>query len=474
MGKKFLFNPIEGQFDIVAGEAENCLLAMSALQGGMNANTVVNLLDNILGVTVNNNIVFNNTTHRATLKAGKTYKIQAFVRHDGSVSNTASNYAWYNATDSVWIGKTCQISSLDSPSDDGTQSTTTAIITPSTDIEVELRCLGVSAPNQGVRDDATYATIEKISETFTNIVFVPSIEVDYLQASKANDQINFSTNTDVIFDAVDRSAGSAISLNTTTGIFTLKGGKTYKLTCGLRFEHTAAAKIGFAWYDITNSAEISVMARIHTMSEAGEKSNIPIIQTIITPTVDTEVSVRCVWDGDGVEDINAGYAWAIVEKISERVLIQSPVEKEWTDFTPSVEATTTAPALATTHKKKASYKVVGKSLHIIWSYSHIVATGATAGSGDYLFPIPAGYTIDTSKVDIISVENTFGYGTPVGNGNIMEDNSWGSVMVGVHDTNNLKLIACKSNTGFYVVQSGWYSVNVNNKKIMFTAEVPIL
>lgn len=149
---------------------------------------------------------------------------------------------------------------------------------------------------------------------------------------------------------------------------------------------------------------------------------------------------------------------------------------EWTEFTPSIEAVTTAPTLATAHKKKASYKIVGKSLHLIWSYSHIWATGSTAGIGHYLFPIPAGYTIDTSKLDIASEENTFAYGTPVGNGQIMQDNAWGSLVVLVHDNTRLKLSVFNV-AGFQGIKfnsNAFFTFNGNNKKIMFTAEIPII
>ena len=144
-------------------------------------------------------------------------------------------------------------------------------------------------------------------------------ETEYLQASKANDQINFDTGDDVIYDTIDRVAGSAISLNTSTGVFTLKAGKTYELTCGIRYEHTTATRIGFAWYNITNSVEISMRARIMNMKETGDYSNLPIAQAIITPDVDTEVTVRCIWEGDGVEDVNAGHTWVIIKKISESI-----------------------------------------------------------------------------------------------------------------------------------------------------------
>lgn len=323
MGQKYLFNGIEGQFDLVAGEEENCLLALSTAQFNINANDVIELVDNVSGVTENNNVTFNNTTHRATLKANKTYKLQAHIHHDGSTSNTWADYQWYDVTNSTWLGIVGHVGSQDAPSDDGVNPTATAIITPSTNIEVEFRCQSVSTANQHISAQSTHATIEKISETFVNV---------------------------------------------------------------------------------------------------------------------------------------------------------ASVEKEWTTFIPSIEATITPPALATTHKKKASYKVVGKSLHIIWSYSHILATGSTAGSGDYLFPIPAGYTIDTSKVDSASLENTYAYGTPVGNGNIMQDNAWGSLSVLVHDNTRLKL-AVFNVSGFNAIKfnsSGFFIFNGNNKIIMFTAEIPII
>lgn len=151
--------------------------------------------------------------------------------------------------------------------------------------------------------------------------------------------------------------------------------------------------------------------------------------------------------------------------------------KEWTPFIPTVDAITTAPTLATTHEKKASYKVIGKSLHIIWGYSHIFATGSAAGTGNYLFPIPAGYTIDTSMVDLASDENSFGYGTPVGNGAAMQDSASGNIIVLVYDANCLT-IAANNWIGllpiaYKFINSTHYAFNINNHKVMFTAEIPI-
>lgn len=156
---------------------ENALLALSADQNALNANTVVELRDDVINVTVNNGVTFNNTTHRATLTLGKTYKLQAYVRHNGSASNTAQNYAWWDVTNNTVLGARNQISSLDSPSDDGTQPTASVIITPSTNIDVELRNVGVSLANQNIFSDATHATIEKISENIINTVTAGATDI---------------------------------------------------------------------------------------------------------------------------------------------------------------------------------------------------------------------------------------------------------------------------------------------------------
>lgn len=141
---------------------ESALLAMSGGQFNINPDTVIELKDNVSGLTFNDGVTFNNSTFKATLKAGKTYKLQAFLRHDGPASNTAANYRWFDVTNSSSLGVGNQISSIDSTSDDSFQPTATAIVAPSTDIDVQLRCTGVSVANQSLFPDASHATIETI------------------------------------------------------------------------------------------------------------------------------------------------------------------------------------------------------------------------------------------------------------------------------------------------------------------------
>lgn len=157
-----------------------------------------------------------------------------------------------------------------------------------------------------------------------------------------------------------------------------------------------------------------------------------------------------------------------------------PIQTEggvpWTSFSAALGATTTPPVLATTHVKNAAYRVSGKTLSLVWSYSHIFGTGATAGSGEYLLAMPGGYTIDTAIAGAGSDQGGFAYGTPVGDGMVMQDSAWGALAPVVHDANNLKFASYNvaGFSAFKFMGSAWLAFNVNNKKIMFRADVPIL
>lgn len=61
----------------------------------------------------------------------------------------------------------------------------------------------------------------------------------------------------------------------------------------------------------------------------------------------------------------------------------------WIPFTPTISASTTAPTFGSGLVTNASYQVVGKTMDIVMEF---LAVGAgSAGSGQYTFPLPAGY-----------------------------------------------------------------------------------
>ncbi len=73
----------------------------------------------------------------------------------------------------------------------------------------------------------------------------------------------------------------------------------------------------------------------------------------------------------------------------------SPIT-DWQDYSLIIGATTTAPTLGTTTINKAQWKQVGGDMEIAYDLRQ---TGSgSGGSGDYLFPIPSGYSMDTNRM----------------------------------------------------------------------------
>lgn len=141
----------------------------------------------------------------------------------------------------------------------------------------------------------------------------------------------------------------------------------------------------------------------------------------------------------------------------------------WTSFTMSIEGTSSNPAKASSPDvDKAYWRRVGDSMEIQYNYRQSASGGA--GSGIYLFSIPSGYAIDTSKVDA----GADGLTGCVGSASIAsgsEGNAKGTV--NVYDSTHLMLTGVSSTT-YYVVQSSTYDLSDSLIKYSFRAVVPIV
>jgi len=142
---------------------------------------------------------------------------------------------------------------------------------------------------------------------------------------------------------------------------------------------------------------------------------------------------------------------------------------EWTSYSLTVGATTTAPTKGTTSVDQARWRRVGDSMEIRYQYKQ---TGAgSAGSGIYKFPLPSGYSIDTSKVSASAGSDN---ATPaVGEAAIYcTDVSPGSGVVQAFDSTNLWLFAVNETTSINV---GSTNCGLDNATVQlgFTAVVPI-
>jgi len=147
---------------------------------------------------------------------------------------------------------------------------------------------------------------------------------------------------------------------------------------------------------------------------------------------------------------------------------------EWTSYTPTISATTTAPTLATTKTLIARYKVVGKSLHLAFTYFAAGTAGVNAGSGTYLFNLPNGFTINTSVApppSSLTAQYTCATGSTVGAG-FVNSGSFITVVTATVATDTQLILVADANVS--PIASGSYSIGASNMLIKFTAEIPIL
>jgi len=95
-------------------------------------------------------------------------------------------------------------------------------------------------------------------------------------------------------------------------------------------------------------------------------------------------------------------------QIGPSAIVLGAVVTDWRDF-PSVAAgtlitaTVTNPSFGTIGVNKAEWRRVGDSMEIMWDFRQSTAGGA--GSGGYLFNLPPGYVIDSTKTTIGSANS---------------------------------------------------------------------
>jgi len=118
--------------------------------------------------------------------------------------------------------------------------------------------------------------------------------VDHIYAGLSANQTAINSATDLVFNI---SNSGNIPLNTATGVFTLKAGKTYEMSASLRFSSltggTGSAVV--RWMDTANLPLPNSQPSTHYMSSATtpvENSNYPLM--VFTPNVDMGVKLRAI------------------------------------------------------------------------------------------------------------------------------------------------------------------------------------
>jgi hypothetical protein len=150
-----------------------------------------------------------------------------------------------------------------------------------------------------------------------------------------------------------------------------------------------------------------------------------------------------------------------------------PAMSDLTQFTMTIEGSSSNPTKGTTSIDAAYWKRVGDEMLINYTYIQTAAGSGAAGSGTYLFKLPSGYLIDSTKTNISTDGNL---ATVIGSGDFNNStNKRIGLLVMPYDTSHL--FAKYGSSGDYGDPSSNFSSSTPLSgaavRLSFTARVPI-
>jgi len=155
------------------------------------------------------------------------------------------------------------------------------------------------------------------------------VNPDYINAGRiTSDQTGAGSGSDIIFNYAPVSSG--ISLNTSTGVFTLAAGKTYQLFAELSFSNFSDTANGYEIYDWVDATTNTRLVTTGIGAGIGEninrntnEFNATSTTLIYTPTTNQTVKVRIV-EATGTVTVRAGIGTkAIIQQINPTIAVQA-------------------------------------------------------------------------------------------------------------------------------------------------------
>lgn len=147
----------------------------------------------------------------------------------------------------------------------------------------------------------------------------------------------------------------------------------------------------------------------------------------------------------------------------------------------TIGATTTAPTPSSTvTNNKLRWRRVGDSSQFHFEYRQSSNASAANGVGDYLFPVIANMTIDTSKVTAYATANAWAtalsnMGTNVGNATMyIIGGAQGTGNVFVHNSTNVRVQGIDTAPSGGVISANGYQLGVGGMGYQFNYALPIL
>ena len=151
---------------------------------------------------------------------------------------------------------------------------------------------------------------------------IGTLNVDYIQAGRiTSDQTSVGASSDIIFNTTIKTNG--MSMNTSTGVFTLTANKTYRLFVEIswsNFSDAAGGYIIYEWVDATTNTALDSTGTAVGVGEAINRNtsefNATSATLIYTPTTNQTIKVR-IAGASGTATVRQGIGTkAIIEQIN--------------------------------------------------------------------------------------------------------------------------------------------------------------
>jgi C1q domain len=220
----------------------------------------------------------------------------------------------------------------------------------------------------------------------------------------------------------------------------------------------ATSDLTVYFYDVTNAVVIQPAG--YSIQNAGvQTKQIATFQTAIDST-----SYRLIIHTASTSALAYTLKFDNVIVSPQSIVNGTPVT-DWQDYTLTIGATTTPPTLGTTTINKAQWRRVGSDMEIAYDVRQTVA--GTAGSGSYLFPIPSGYTIDSTKIPGIYTGSNY---IPIGVGQLGDG---GLFVVPVPYDYTRIILQIDDGLMNTVVDSSTWALSTADRRLSFKVAIPI-
>ena len=261
------------------GQGENSI-AIGAYARPTGANTIIlNATGTQLASSNNNVFIVKPVRGSANLEN----QVMLYDTTSGEVTYNTSG----NLSANYFIGNGIFLSGITSTATSLTNGTSNVSIVPSGNIT-----MGVAGIDKVIT--VSNNSLRVAGNVYDSIGQLYNVPASYMRVNRTTTQAITAAASNVIFTNVESSFSSDITANTSTGVFTLRANRTYRLRGGIPyFVPNSMSACAWRWYNATTSTYVGSSAQTNSSTfttvdgVAGGTA-----EAIITPSVDTNVVLR--------------------------------------------------------------------------------------------------------------------------------------------------------------------------------------